>query len=84
MASSYRCHRWIAQDLTATKLEGRMRIHPQTPTTFPLLRCKMMAFAALPYVGWAGQPAWLYMAYPLHLHRKRESSGLSAPLREDF
>lgn len=62
MASSYRCHRWIAQDLTATKLEGRMRIHPQTPTTFPLLRCKMMAFAVLPYVGWAGQPAWLYMA----------------------
>lgn len=84
MASSYRGHRWIAQDLTATKLEGRMRIHPQTRTIFPLLCPKMMAFALLPYVGWAGQPAWLYMAYPLHLHRKRESSGLSAPLREDF
>ena len=86
MASSYIGHRWIAHDLTATKLEGRVRIHPQTTTTFPLLCWKMMAFALLPYVGWAGQPTWLYMAYLLHLHHKKKSSGLNfcAPFREDF
>ena len=74
----------IAQGLTATKVEGRIRTHPKTPTIFPSSCCKMVPFAVFPYVSGLDLQGCIWQPSSFALQKGILWTQFCAPPREDF
>lgn len=74
----------IAQGFTATKVEGRIRTHSQTPTILPLSCSKMVPFALLPYVSGLDLHGCIWQTSSFALPKGKPWTQCCAQPREDF